>query len=1076
MIKAALLARNKGININSNIKKQRICSDQAIVIKEILIDTPKEMIVTIVTEFGKIKSIKIQLIRLWQRAVVKFAKSDHTDLLVSRWSFLIRKNSVHMVKTFKALLFTLPMRTTAYNLGNLLNRTDRKTCFINYSLETDNRTYCTVVCFKSDKTLESAFLMELILGGVKLFWARLDLVQCKKCGRFGYSTLECNALVAFLSKLSKTFKKVVSNEHCLQLAKLYERKSVLISHLTAFNGKSWAQVVLLIGWSVSFCPISGFGFSSFGALGSNGDSSLVSTGNSFLNSYLASLKCSLELLADQVSSILKKLGFVELVLLVIFSCTPFLAIPTSLTSYLDIDMALNSVLTLFTPPFSAANNIVSDLSSSSSKFGIKNSSFGGLNQFSVEKIRSFVFWFGFFSSPFVSMNSLVWKVSMCNHIDVGNMISVVTETKLRGKVYLWIINKFDGFGYLDSSVAIIMNVSLVQYMCKVFEVPDQLISVKLLFRDKLLVTVLGLYARATLKKRLAYLHVINLIMAKTLNGSTFVVLSRNFNENDFGHSTSFKKFLDLGLLDSLQNVQKCIDFILVSNSLHSFFFNQYVYYPVEFFNFDYLVVSKYKVSNISEEVWKKFGELTLATALTTTALSGGVLYRRSCSSKNLVQEWWIIDLNFDQAVEFKRLLDIDYDKVLVEQSLVYFRKFYKSHKFSDSKTTKNSRIRAAIAKHMEAFANNKITLDYLVNNRDLVLEPDLVKDKQRQFAPLNYVNNSVFSGVIELIDSNEFLLVIKDLPDSKAAELSVKRHELLFGYWVDFKFVVKMGRIELNTGLTLYMAAGAFVDNTIWVGNCRTVTQNILNIASEFFDLMDISINVDKIVTISINPKTSNISLEISRSSILIMKADAFLPEILIYANDFVKNFGTSSAVGEAAVYFSDLNLHIGVEVYGLLSFTLAEMQAVVLALKCILAFFKVTVFFDSQAFLDACQTKLADLATSLGLVFLANVKEKFLMANVLCKRFIFKDWLMEAKASFENTKFTTCNLIEFVQGLIHVDKSLYNIVWSLSTRISGGVAYLLSIERDHITNFGLDVGCLFFAGVAGKVMVNIVV
>ncbi|KAG9286448.1 hypothetical protein G9A89_014614 [Geosiphon pyriformis] len=59
---ATSLAREKRIDINTNLKKSGVHSDWAVVIKEISIDTPKKMIITAVTEFGEIKSIKIQLI------------------------------------------------------------------------------------------------------------------------------------------------------------------------------------------------------------------------------------------------------------------------------------------------------------------------------------------------------------------------------------------------------------------------------------------------------------------------------------------------------------------------------------------------------------------------------------------------------------------------------------------------------------------------------------------------------------------------------------------------------------------------------------------------------------------------------------------------------------------------------------------------------------------------------------------------------------------------------------------------------------------------------------------------------
>ncbi|KAG9294667.1 hypothetical protein G9A89_008146 [Geosiphon pyriformis] len=183
MKKAVLLAGKNGINVNSDLKKQKIRSDQAIMIKEIPMNTPKDMIVTAVAEFGEIKSIKIQLIGLWQKAVVEFTDSNQAAQLASRWSFLIGKDSVHVAmamedhKTwasrdqFRALLFILPMGTTAHDLGTLLDRA----------------------------------------GFIVLY----------------------------------SFKKPASGFDCFQLAKLYTKKKVLISCPAVFGDKLWAQVLSL---------------------------------------------------------------------------------------------------------------------------------------------------------------------------------------------------------------------------------------------------------------------------------------------------------------------------------------------------------------------------------------------------------------------------------------------------------------------------------------------------------------------------------------------------------------------------------------------------------------------------------------------------------------------------------------------------------------------------------------------------------------------------------------------------------------------------------------------------------------
>ncbi|KAG9303968.1 hypothetical protein G9A89_005878 [Geosiphon pyriformis] len=227
MRKAASLAREKGIIVNTDLIKLGVRSDRAMVIKEIPMDTPKEMIVTAVAKFGEIKSIKIQLIGMWQKAVVEFAELSQADELASRWLFLIGKNSVHVAKAmrdrdiwaskdrFRALLFILLVGTMVHDLSNLLDRTGGKTCIINYSLDTGNRICCAVVGFESKNDLNSAFLTESVLGGVRLSWARFDVIQCGKCGRLGHSALECNASNVSSLVLLSSFKKPASSANCL---------------------------------------------------------------------------------------------------------------------------------------------------------------------------------------------------------------------------------------------------------------------------------------------------------------------------------------------------------------------------------------------------------------------------------------------------------------------------------------------------------------------------------------------------------------------------------------------------------------------------------------------------------------------------------------------------------------------------------------------------------------------------------------------------------------------------------------------------------------------------------------------
>ncbi|KAG9305027.1 hypothetical protein G9A89_007430 [Geosiphon pyriformis] len=82
------------------------------------------------------------------------------------------------------------------------------------------------------------------------------------------------------------------------------------------------------------------------------------------------------------------------------------------------------------------------------------------------------------------------------------------------------------------------------------------------------------------------------------------------------------------------------------------------------------------------------------------------------------------------------------------------------------------------------------------------------------------------------------------------------------------------GWIESGRSLTSYFSAGTFVNDTIWVGNCQAFTQYALDIASEFFEVNDISINNKKTVAISINQGVKVASLSICEQPISIAKKD----------------------------------------------------------------------------------------------------------------------------------------------------------------------------------------------------------
>ncbi|KAG9300076.1 hypothetical protein G9A89_018353 [Geosiphon pyriformis] len=131
----------------------------------------------------------------------------------------------------------------------------------------------------------------------------------------------------------------------------------------------------------------------------------------------------------------------------------------------------------------------------------------------------------------------------------------------------------------------------------------------------------------------------------------------------------------------------------------------------------------------------------------------------------------------------------------------------KKSKLFELRLAKKASIRKVIERHMEKFCSDKggmirnvldwpfhkVVLDYLVVDEKLVLEPDDMKlkvneimekwTKKRgmlpvlpdlwacQYAPLDYVKDDAFSGVMCVINKNKLFSVVMGLPDGKAADL-----------------------------------------------------------------------------------------------------------------------------------------------------------------------------------------------------------------------------------------------------------------------------------------------------------------
>ncbi|KAG9302708.1 hypothetical protein G9A89_005182 [Geosiphon pyriformis] len=393
------------------------------------------------------------------------------------------------------------------------------------------------------------------------------------------------------------------------------------------------------------------------------------------------------------------------------------------------------------------------------------------------------------------MSELVWKIAMCNirgmnnpakqkdivhwHVESGNMVSIVTEMKLKSG---W---------FLGAGVAIIMNNFLAHCVSKINEISGQIISVCLLFKGKLSVTVLGLYAGVSSGIRFGQAIEVNSFITRALNSNTFVVLSVWPTHLVHTHWSEL-------LCKAIQGVpKKTIDYIFVSDSLSSAVANQIVASVSDYFDTNYKtvmvlvglgglldvhlnecslvefssVVNKVLVASdggdfdfmwsclvkvlinsadkmffrhwfheikcFSNKQSSKFFKLELLVAKLVKFLQSGNASRTG----SLLNAWLIADEC--KTLEIRNMLNDGASSEDVFVCLSGLKKSYHCFKMHKAKVVKAVVIRHAIDRRMKNFCTDKghmirsilnrlfhkMVLDHLVVDDELVLDPSEVKSK-----------------------------------------------------------------------------------------------------------------------------------------------------------------------------------------------------------------------------------------------------------------------------------------------------------------------------------------------------------
>ncbi|KAG9295905.1 hypothetical protein G9A89_006644 [Geosiphon pyriformis] len=923
--KARNLAICKKIIVNNDLKRVNSCSDREMIIKEIPVDLSKLVIESVFSKFGKVVSIKVQLIGLWQKTLVEFEFSKIANLVVAKWSVFVGKDSVCVAKVVGdkqmwTLLYMLSVGTTTHNLLDLVNFYGGKTCFIGHNPGLYAHDRCAVVCFDSEASKLAAINSVPVYKSVNLHWTGLFLACCAKYKQYGH----------------------ISNMCSVCLANIYKKKQASVVYLVSFGGKSWAQVAGGSPFYVFLSVLSGVG--------------------SLVNMNLLVITSN-PLDDSDITKSFVRLGF------------RYFKKIESCEFALDLNMMVDGVVSLSFSSVPLVNKAALELSLSSSKmlttkvggFGIEDVGSGGLGQFGFEEIELFVFWFGFISSSSISMISLVWKIATCNVQSINNPAKqddiICWHKKLNNLISI-IMNKYDGFwvftsgldsGHMDSGVAIVMNIFLVKHVYKVSEVPGQLLSIKLLFKNKLSAGE------------------VNSLIAKAVNESFFIILDGNFNKNSLHKSMSFKKCLDLGLVNSLSDspvvksftwenlrgVKKTIDFMLVSSNLVN------------------AVVDHNVVDSANDSKWKNFKDVTSANA--------GMFANKFATTVQLS------DMNVMHAEEA-------YNKVAINKRIKSFE------------SDKNHIIRSVL-KHPFC----KVVLDYLVVGDELVLKPSLVKSrvdgimegwtrKHRvmpdisdkwfcQYWLLEYVFDNVFSNVICPVGVDELLGVVSNLPkgiylltkglskpslakahfdvqffanlvfkkavsDKQFSYLVLAILFLIVDYKTQFSYVLKQ--------LDLYGPVPAWFKLSVqFLGGVSSL--------SVYFSSWN-------------DGSSSNILCSCEFNAIRANLLCSNVGRFSVYTDGSLSGLGSVDIKAGTAVFFKDIGMGLGIGVSGLMSFTLTELQAIALALKCVSPSCLIDLFSDSQAALDACKLELDFRNCHLGV--LGNK-----CVNKLARAVAFSSW-----------------------------------------------------------------------------------
>ena len=201
-----------------------------IVVKDIPLNVDKENVRENFSYFGQIEDIKLTAKNNWQIANIFYTENEDAQRAGENWSTSIDKDSVRIFPAenfethlgernhYTLKLLNLPFNTTAFDLHNVLETFNGRTCFIPRGRTSYKRLRYAFVSFENEKDYNAALNCKssILMDNFQLTWAKTDTSTCQICTNPNHKAANCPVI----QERERNQKRIQ------KLAELYKRKNV----------------------------------------------------------------------------------------------------------------------------------------------------------------------------------------------------------------------------------------------------------------------------------------------------------------------------------------------------------------------------------------------------------------------------------------------------------------------------------------------------------------------------------------------------------------------------------------------------------------------------------------------------------------------------------------------------------------------------------------------------------------------------------------------------------------------------------------------------------------------------------